>query len=733
MSPPQTSTNGHVEILIAQESPTQAEQLKHALERRGHAVTVAANGKEALDAARTHKPTLIVSDIVMPEMDGYALCKRLKTEKELKDVPVILMTSLSSTKDVVKGLECGADMFIRKPYDEAAFLSRIDYALSNRRLRERAKMDVSLQIKLGDDIHHITSEPQQILDLLISTYEDATRINAELGEKQMELTRLAAGLEREVEERTSALRAEIAEHKIAAEQLRQSEEQFRLIAENISDLIAVLDSEGKRLYNSPSYKDILGDPGALRGSVSFDEIHPDDKEKIRKIFQETVRTSRGQRAEYRFLLKDGSVRYIESQGSVIPDEKGKTAKVVVVSRDVTERNRLEERLHQAEKMEAVGQLAGGVAHDFNNVLTIISGYGEILLDRLPTDNTLRGCVMEILSAGKRAASLTRQLLVFSRLQALAPLVLDLNAVVKNIDKMLRRLIGEDIGLMTVAGEGLWNVKADPGQIEQVIMNLVVNARDAMPQGGKLTIETANVDLDENYAQAHAHVKPGSYVMLAVSDTGVGMDAPTQTRIYEPFFTTKGLGKGTGLGLSTVFGIVKQAGGHICVYSELGRGTTFKIYLPRVEEALEQAEPAMAQTVSCQGSETVLVVEDEAAVRVLVRRVLESNGYRVLEARHGAEALVICDEHKDPIHLLVTDVIMPEMSGKQLAERVSAQRPEVKILYISGYTDNAIVHHGLLEAGTNFLQKPFTPDTLVRKLRAVLDADPSVGSAPSQEV
>ncbi|HMD85380.1 MAG TPA: response regulator, partial [Terriglobia bacterium] len=222
-------------------------------------------------------------------------------------------------------------------------------------------------------------------------------------------------------------------------------------------------------------------------------------------------------------------------------------------------------------------------------------------------------------------------------------------------------------------------------------------------------------------------------MLAVSDTGVGMDAPTQTRIYEPFFTTKGLGKGTGLGLSTVFGIVKQAGGHICVYSELGRGTTFKIYLPRVEEALEQAEPAMAQTVSCQGSETVLVVEDEAAVRVLVRRVLESNGYRVLEARHGAEALVICDEHKDPIHLLVTDVIMPEMSGKQLAERVSAQRPEVKILYISGYTDNAIVHHGLLEAGTNFLQKPFTPSAVVRMVRTVLDGDPRVGSAPSQEV
>jgi two-component system, cell cycle sensor histidine kinase and response regulator CckA len=653
-------------------------------------------------------------------------------EKGLKGIPVILMTSLSSREDVVKGLECGADIFIRKPYDEAAFLSRIDYALSNRILREQVKTDVSLQIQLGGKVHQITSEPQQILDLLISTYEDAIRINAELGEKQKELTRLAEGLEREVEERTAALRTEIAERQMATEQLRESEERFRLIAENIADLIAVLDLEGKRLYNSPSYKDILGDPMALRGSTSFEEIHPDDRERIRNIFQETVRTGHGQRADYRFLLRDGSIRYIESQGSVIPDAEGKTAKVVVVSRDVTERNRLEGRLHQAEKMEAVGQLAGGVAHDFNNLLTIISGYGEILLDRLPPDDTLRGCVTEILSAERRAASLTRQLMAFSRLQAPAPLVLDLNVVVKNMHKMLRRLIGEDIGLMTVASEGLWNVKADPGQIEQVIMNLAVNARDAMPRGGKLTIETANIDLDENYAQAHAHVKPGSHVMLAVSDTGEGMDAQTQARIFDPFFTTKGLGKGTGLGLSTVFGIVKKTGGHISVYSELGCGTTFKVYLPRVKEALEQAEPEMAQTVSRQGSETVLLVEDEEAVLVLVRRVLESSGYHVLEARHGAEALVICDEYKDPIHLLMTDVIMPEMSGKQLAQRVLAQRPEVKILFISGYTDHAIVHHGLLDSGTNFLQKPFTPHAVVCMVRAVLDGDPNVGLESSQE-
>jgi len=417
-------------------------------------------------------------------------------------------------------------------------------------------------------------------------------------------------------------------------------------------------------------------------------------------------------------LKRGATDYVVKQRPARLVSAVKRA--LQEAQDKAERKQLEQQLRQAQKMEAIGQLTGGIAHDFNNMLTVIIGYSELMLRSLGADDPMRDEVNEIREAGERAAALTRQLLAFSRKQVLQPKVLDFNAVLTNMDRMLQRLIGEDIALVAVPAPGIWRVYADPSQIEQVMMNLAVNARDAMPQGGKLTIETANVELDDAYARDHASVRPGSYVMLAVSDTGCGMNRETQARIFEPFFTTKEPGKGTGLGLSTVYGIVKQSGGSIWVYSEPGRGTTFKIYLPRGEAVAEAVEPSREAARTVRGSETILLVEDDNAVRALVRSTLQAHGYTVQEAPHGKHAIQVCEQHAAPIHLLVTDVVMPEMGGREVAERLKPSRPNMKVLFMSGYTDKAIVHHGELDPGTAFLQKPFTPDALARKVREVLD-------------
>ena len=402
-------------------------------------------------------------------------------------------------------------------------------------------------------------------------------------------------------------------------------------------------------------------------------------------------------------------------------ETGQMTSAVVTFLDITDRKHLEEQLRQSQKMEAVGRLAGGIAHDFNNLLTAIVGYSQLLLGRLEVGNPMQEELEEIKKAGERAAALTRQLLAFSRKELLQPQVLDLNALVANLDKMLRRLIGEDIELVTIFGSRLEHVEADPAQLEQVVLNLVVNARDAMPQGGKIVIETKNLELDEAYAHQHVAVSPGRYVMLAVSDHGCGMDAETLKHIFEPFYTTKHRAEGTGLGLSTVYGVVKQSGGNIWVYSEVGRGTTFKIYLPQVNEVADARKSETVSTAVEGGTETVLLAEDEKLVRKFVRSILEKNGYTVLEAHHGSEALRVALQHPGPIHLLLTDMVMPLMGGKLLAQRMVGLRPGIRVLYMSGYSENAVVHHGVLESGTAFIEKPFTLETLARKVREALDA------------
>jgi PAS domain S-box-containing protein len=400
-----------------------------------------------------------------------------------------------------------------------------------------------------------------------------------------------------------------------------------------------------------------------------------------------------------------------------------------IARDLTEYKKLERQFQQAQKMEAVGRLAGGIAHDFNNLLTVITSYADLLLEDFSPEDARREDMKEIQKAAVSAAGLTRQLLAFSRQQVLEPRVLDVNDVVASADSLLKRLLGEDIDLVTMLAPEVGAVMADRGQLEQVIVNLAVNARDAMPDGGKLTIETTNAEMDEAYARTHPPAQPGRFVMLAVSDTGVGMDEQTLGRIFEPFFTTKEVGKGTGLGLATVYGVVKQSGGFIWVYSEPGQGTTFKIYLPRVEQPAEAVAPPAAPGKSLQGTETVLLVEDADPIRAVARKVLDRLGYTVLEAPNGEVALQVATRHQGPIHLLLTDVIMPELGGRRLADQLIALRPEVKVLYTSGYTDDAVVRHGVLNSGIAYLQKPFTPDALARKLRDVLDAPQ--GPDPSQ--
>jgi len=547
-----------------------------------------------------------------------------------------------------------------------------------------------------------------------------------LYKKKSQLIEELAALRQRVKELEESAR----KHQQAEEALEESKEKYRQIYDEAPIGFHELNSEGNIVQVNRAELEILGYTAEEMLSQPVWKFVVEE-ELTRKILMAKIAgdVSFHETFERTYRRKDGTTLPVLVKDRVIRDKGGQIIGIRSTFEDITERrkseealSKSEEQLRQWQKVEAIGKLAGGVAHDFNNLLMTIKGYSEILLGKFDPGDPRHEEVEEILMAAERATSLTRQLLAFGRRQVLHPQVLDLNGIVTNMNKMLRRLIGEDIQLLTALDQELWSVKVDPGQIEQVIMNLAVNARDAMPRGGKLTIETKNVVLDENYARQYVSVKPGPYVMMAVSDNGCGMDKETQSHLFEPFFTTKEKGKGTGLGLSTVYGIVKQSGGNIWVYSEPGRGTSFKIYLPKAaESAKEKYRPIEPTRISArQGAETILLVEDEKAVRTMIRKTLQSNGYTVLEAHHGQEALHICDQYSGPIHLLVTDVVMPRMSGKELAEKATPKHPEMKVLYMSGYPDNSIVQHGVLEPGTEFLQKPFTFKALEGKVREILD-------------
>ncbi|MEW6658998.1 MAG: ATP-binding protein [Thermodesulfobacteriota bacterium] len=534
-------------------------------------------------------------------------------------------------------------------------------------------------------------------------------------------------LARAFDEMANTLQQRESERQQSEKELRQSEEKYRLLVNQVPAVVYKgyldwsLDCYDDKIEKVTGYSK---EEFNSRRVTWLDLIFPEEIQEARKRFAEAQLTDRFCVNEYRIRKKNGEVCWIQVRNQIITDPATQTDYISGVFFDITDRKLLEDQLLQAQKMEAVGLLAGGIAHDFNNLLSAIMGYSEIMLLDLRKDNPLYQCAEEIMKATDQGASLTNKLLAFSRKQILQPRLIDFNGIVTDMDKMLRRLIGEDIDLVTHCAEKLDLVKADPGQVEQILMNLAVNARDAMPLGGKLTIETANVSLDESYAQNHAEVSPGPYVMLAVTDNGAGMDGERLKHIFEPFFTTKEMGKGTGLGLAMVYGIVKQSGGHIWVYSEPGRGTTFKVYFPRAAEgsAAVAPRPAGKPRPPAMGGETILLVEDDSALKGVIAKGLQRYGYEVWEAANGQEALAISAREKGPIHLLLTDVVMPQMGGRELAERLALLRPEIKVIYMSGYTTNAVVHHGVLDAGLNFIQKPVKILSLIHKVREVLEAD-----------
>ncbi len=555
-------------------------------------------------------------------------------------------------------------------------------------------------------------------------------INLTTGDKKRLLTSIVPL--RDIDDRIAGLvgiSKDITERKQMEEALRESEERYRNLVETSQNLIFRTDKEGRFIYLNKAWENTLG----YKTDEMLGKKHSDFKtkkfaERDIKEFAKVLKVGEVRGYETQYISKSGNEVFLIFNVMVLHDSNGNVVGGQGTAFDITERKSTEEalreseeHLRQAQKLESIGRLAGGIAHDFNNLLTTILGYSELISMEQDLTDTTRESVREIKNSAERAATLIQQLLAFSRKQVLKPQVIDLNRLITRLGKMLRRLIGEDINLTTKLDSNLEKIKADPGQMEQVIMNLVVNARDAMSRGGTITIETLGVNLDESYHQQHPEVTPGDYVLLAVSDTGQGMDEETRKHIFEPFFTTKEVGKGTGLGLSTAYGIVKQSGGYISVYSEPEQGTTFKIYLPQLTGTKKQQESLREKRDPLGGTETILLVEDEESLRKMAGKILAGYGYSVVEAKNGMEALEIAIKgDRLKIDLLVTDVIMPKMGGKELSEKLFEEYPKLKVLYISGYTDNAIAHHGMLDKGVLLLQKPFSPQSLAVKVREVLD-------------
>jgi PAS domain S-box-containing protein len=710
-------------ILIVEDSPTQAERLRIILEAEGFEVEAATNAEAALVLAERTKYDLVVSDVVMPGQSGYELCRKIKQLPASRRAPVILLTTLDNPMAIIEGLDSGADNFLTKPYQTDELLHRIRKLLENKALRADGKIKLGVEVAFLGKRFTITSDKEQIVDLLISTFEDVVRANAELQEHRAALAAAKTELEDRVALRTVELQDANKRLQRTIQELRESEVRFRSIADTMPALLWMSDEIGQCSFVNKRWLDYTGrDIKAELGQGFAENIHPNHRDASQRFQQEMVTERKSCVDEYQLRGKDGKYRRFLDTSVPRFAADGRYLGHVGVLIDIEDRNQLEQQLRQSQKMEAVGQLTGGIAHDFNNLLTVIIGHIELLGSAPDLDGPRRRQIDTIDRAAMRASELTRRLLAFGRRQPLEPRKVEMNKLVSNVEAMLQRTLGESIEIECVLAAGLWPCFADPAQIEAAVLNMAVNARDAMPNGGKLTIETANTRLGEDYAAVNTDLQPGQYVMLAVTDTGTGMTPEVQARAFEPFFTTKEVDKGTGLGLSMIYGFVKQSGGHIKIYSEIGHGTVIKIYLPRARPDDQQATSASLQDTGAQpgGTETILVVEDDPMVREYVVAQLQSLGYTIIEAVNGPTAITVLDsaEHVD---LLFTDIVMPGgMSGRELADEARRRRPQLKVLFTSGYTENAVVHHGRLDPGVDLLNKPFAKRALAVKVRSVLD-------------
>ncbi len=751
-------------ILVIDDDPGTCQTIGDVLELRGHAIQIATRGQSALETLTRRAVDLAILDIQLPDISGLELLQSLKRSSPATEV--IIITGHASVPSAVQAINGTAFAYLTKPFEMDHLLATVDKALGKQRL-ERA-------LRESEERYRLVAEHIQdaifLLDLEgcvvfanrrgaeLTGYTEAEFHNRPLSSfltpegaveavSRLEATRTSHEVDRffetelvrrdgsriwveanvanvlkdgQISGRLAVVR-DITARRQAEAALRQTSQRLQAVVDASPVAISVVDEAGRVVFWSRAAAKLLGWPEEEILGRQLPTV-PDQR---RLEFEAAMARSRGGEAtlyETQWLRKDGSLVDVIASGAPLIGPNGGTTGTMVMLVDITERKELEEQLRQAVKMEGIGRLAGGVAHDFNNLLTVIGGRTYLLLSQMPADHAMRRDIELIQQTGARAAALTRQLLAFSRKQILEPTELDLNEVVSDMQSLLDRLLGEDVDIAMDLDPDLGTVTADYGQIEQVIVNMAVNARDAMPRGGRLTLETRNVELDETYARQHVDVRPGAYVALTVSDTGTGMDAATRARVFEPFFTTKAPGKGTGLGLATVYGIVKQSTGHITVYSEPGYGTNFRVYLPRTEAAEVLPLEARRET-SPRGSETVLLAEDDSNLRTLAREILETQGYTVLESQDVEDAIRIAEGYGGAVELLVTDVVMPRMSGRALADAVKRHRPDIEVLFMSGYTDDAIVHHGVLDPATPFLQKPFNPGSLARKVREVLDGTP----------